>query len=86
MKKKTYRKTVFAGKDVPVIGLDQGKGILYHGLSTDYCFNLFYEASMNFREGQDYEEQYGAFIQNAGTKKTVRFLHEDSNFWIEGML
>jgi hypothetical protein len=84
VKAKTYRKPVFAGKDVPVIGLDQGKGRMYHGLGSHYCFNFFYEASMDTRTGQVTESNYTGGIQHGGVENTLKFIHEDGNIWIEG--
>ena len=82
---KTYRKTVFAGKEVPFIGLDQGKGMLYQGLSANKCFNGFYEDVFALREGQDKETTYNGSVNSAGLEHSAFYLQEGSNFWIEGV-
>jgi hypothetical protein len=81
VKSKTYRKPVFAGKDVPVIGLDQGKGRMYRGLGTHSCFNWFYDAALLLREGQDVVNVYADEIQHAGVEDTVRFVHTGVYVW-----
>ena len=83
MKKKTYRKPVFSGKNTPMIGMDQGKGRMYKGLGTHYCFNLFYDVTMLNREGQDKITYYEGVVQNGGTEKTIKFVHEATNVWID---
>lgn len=68
-----------------MIGLDQGKGKLYGGLSSHFCFNFFYDASMDGREGQAKETSYNSTIVNAEKLKTSRFVGEGTNLWVEGI-
>lgn len=82
MKTRTYSKPVFAGKDIPAIGLDQGKGKMYHGLGTHDCYNFFYDAVLKQREGQDLSISYGESIQDGGILKTVTFVQEGTNLHI----
>lgn len=51
-KAKTYMKRVFSGKEIPSIGMDQGKGKHYAGKGVYQCFNLLYDGVMTTREGQ----------------------------------
>ena len=85
MKSKPYRKPVFSGKDIPVIGLDQGKGRMYHGLGSHYCFNVFYDAAMLSREGQDKSTAYGSTVLNGGVEDVSKFVGEGTNIWVEGL-
>lgn len=82
MKAKTYSKPVFAGKDIPAIGLDQGKGKMYHGLGTWDCYNFFYDAVLKQREGQDFILSYSDSVQAGGILKTVTYIQEGTNLHI----
>ena len=83
MKAKTYRKPVFSGKDIPVIGMDQGKGKMYHGLGTHSCFNFFYDAALLTREGQEIDSSYEGQIQAGGILTSLSFVQEGTNLWTE---
>jgi hypothetical protein len=83
MKNKTYSKPVFAGKEIPFIGMDQGKGDMYQGLGTRYCFNLYFDTVMLLREGQSLDTSYAGTILSGGLTDTVSFRHESTNIWIE---
>lgn len=82
-KSKTYRRVVFAGKDIPAIGMDQGKGLFYNGNNTDWVFNLWYDACMAGRDGQYDVGAYTDAIYTGNTGETMSWLNEGNNFWTE---
>ena len=82
-KSKTYMKRVFAGKEVPVIGMDQGKGKHYGGNGTSNVFNLLYDGAMEVRDGQNIDGQYDDGIMFGGILATIGTIISGSNVYSE---
>lgn len=78
-----YMRRVFSGKEVPVIGLDQGKSSLYRGDGVQSMFNGYYDSSLNFREGQVQDAIYEGGINSGGAFHTAKFVGEGTNLWAE---
>ena len=85
-KSKTYMKRVFAGKEVPVIGMDQGKGKHYGGNGTSNVFNLLYDGAMEVRDGQALVGQYDDGIMFGGILSTVGTIIAGGSVYSETVL
>ena len=82
-KSKTYMKRVFSGKEVPSIGMDQGKGKLYGGNGVDICFNLLYDGAMETRAGQSEEGVYEDGITLGVAMATTSAIITGTNVYAE---
>lgn len=76
-----YMKRVFSGKTIPVIGLDQGKGILYRGNGVNSIFNLIYGTSMVVRDGQEKCNSFDDGINTGDKLIHARVIGEGTNLW-----
>jgi hypothetical protein len=85
MKKPKYMKRVFSGKDVPVIGLDQGKGPLYRGDGVGSVFNAYFDSCLEPREGHVIDITYTGGINAGGRLKRVAFIGEGNRLWAEAI-
>ena len=83
IQKPKYMRRVFSGKDVPVIGLDQGKGELYRGDGVQSMFNGYFDACFEFRIGHSTSAVYEGGINAGGRLKQVAFIGEGNNIWAE---
>lgn len=82
IKKPKYMKRVFSGKDVPVIGLDQGKSELYRGDGVNFLMNVFFNTTLSVREGQVESIIYDDTIHNADRLSKNAFICEGTNIWV----
>lgn len=82
-KTKTYMKRVFAGKEVPSVGMDQGKGKHYGGNGASNVFNLVYDAAMEGRAGQEVAGQYEDGITVGVVTPTAGLIISGTNVYSE---
>lgn len=83
IKKPKYMRRVFSGKEVPVIGMDQGKGELYRGNGVQYMFNGYFDACFETRPGHSVDFFYEGGINAGGRLTRVAFIGEGTNIWAE---
>ena len=81
--KPKYMRRVFSGKDVPVIGLDQGKSKLYRGDGVNYLMNCFYDASLDSRDGQVVDVTFSGGINTGVQLHVSRVIGEGTNLRAE---
>ena len=82
MATKRYSKRVFAGKDVPFQGINQGAGVLYRGRSVQFSMNGIYDGAILLRSGGKATSRYDGSIRN-GLSNTNRTVCEGTNIWSE---
>ena len=82
MSVKRYSKRVFAGKDVPFFGMNQGAGKLYRGRTVEFCMNAMYDGAIKTRFGSIATARYDGDIRN-GLSVTNRTICEGNSIWSE---
>jgi len=83
--KPKYHKRIFSGKEVPVIGIDQGKSPLYLGDAVHWMFNGFFDSSLMAREGQLRDTGYVGDILAAGRLGRTKYLCAGTSIWAEAI-
>ena len=85
MIKPKYHRRVFSGKDLPLIGLDQGKSVLYRGDGVHHSWNTIYDASMQQRDGQVEFESFSGGVNFGMRTPNTRVVCEGTGVWAEAV-
>lgn len=78
-----YHRRVFSGKAVPMIGMDQGKSLVYRGDSVQQVWNALYDTSMKQRDGETVDTTYFGGVNTGEALLTVIVIGSGTDLRVE---